>query len=135
MVPPSSVTWLMLMPDRVRAAEGLLHNCCSPFERESQEAGRCLMRHADGGRLVWSWGQVTEGRHGDLNTFALFNKRRKVTSSAKRRRREGSLVVAQTPDGSFRDLMSNARELLLDYCKFESVPKVMHPKLAMRSGV
>lgn len=47
-----------------------------------------------------------------------------VTSSAKRRRRPGSNALAQTPDGSFRDLMANARDLLLNYCGFTSVPEV-----------
>ena len=42
----------------------------------------------------------------------MFNRRRKVTSSAKRRREPGSTRVAQTPDGSFLDLMRNAEELL-----------------------
>ena len=55
---------------------------------------------------------LPEERHGQLNTFAVFNRRRKVTSSAKRRREPGSTRVAQTPDGSFLDLMRNAEELL-----------------------
>ena len=55
---------------------------------------------------------LPEERHGQLNTFAVFNRRRKVTSSAKRRHEPGSTRVAQTPDGSFLDLMRNAEELL-----------------------
>ncbi len=47
-----------------------------------------------------------------------------VTSSAKRRRRPGSSALAQTPDGSFWDLMANARDLLLNHCAFSSVPEV-----------
>jgi hypothetical protein len=50
-----------------------------------------------------------------------------VTSSAKRRRRPGSNALAQTPDGSFRDLMANARDLLLNHCGFSSVPEVCCP--------
>lgn len=34
--------------------------------------------------------------------------RRKVTSSAKKRREPGSARIAQTPDGSFYDLQRNA---------------------------
>jgi len=68
--------------------------------------------------------QVPAERHGELHTFAVFNKRLRVTSSAKRRRAPGSTVLAQTPDGSFRDLMRNARELLLDHCDFTAVPEV-----------
>jgi hypothetical protein len=58
-----------------------------------------------------------------------------VTSSAKRRRRPGSNALAQTPDGSFRDLMANARDLLLNHCGFTGVPEVgralsMHGRIA-----
>ena len=63
-------------------------------------------------------------RHSELHTFVVFNKRRRVTSSAKRSRAPGSTVLAQTPDGSFRDLMANARELLLEHCGFQEVPEV-----------
>ncbi len=72
--------------------------------------------------------QLAEGRRGDLHTFAVFGERRKVTSSAKRRRRAGSLALAQTPDGSFRDLMANARDLLLHHCGFSAVPEVAPPR-------
>lgn len=51
-------------------------------------------------------------RHAELNTFVVFNKRRRVTSSAKRKRVPGSTVISQTPDGSFLDLMQNGREVL-----------------------
>ncbi len=47
-----------------------------------------------------------------LATFVLHGPRRRVTSSAKRRRAPGSAALAQTPDGSFLDLQANAAELL-----------------------
>eukprot|EP00892_Ulva_mutabilis_P001452 jgi/Ulvmu1/11307/UM074_0022.1 len=47
-----------------------------------------------------------------LGTFVVFNERRYVTSSAKRARQPGSAKVAQTPEGSFLDLMRNAADLL-----------------------
>ena len=75
------------------------------------------------GERVSAAAQVPKERHGELHTFAVFNKRLRVTSSAKRRRAPGSTVLAQTPDGSFRDLMRNARELLLDHCGFAAVPE------------
>lgn len=56
--------------------------------------------------------QLPKQQHGDLDTFVVFNTRRKVTSSAKRRREPGSTRIAQTPDGSFLDLQNNAAELL-----------------------
>eukprot|EP00898_Chlorokybus_atmophyticus_P005878 jgi/Chlat1/6291/Chrsp44S05785 len=48
----------------------------------------------------------------DLNTFLVYNERRRVTSSAKKKRAPGSLKMHQTPDGSFLDLMRNAHDLL-----------------------
>ena len=60
--------------------------------------------------------------HAGLNTFVVFNKRRRVTSSAKRKRVPDSTVISQTPDGSFLDLMQNSREVL-QRCGF-STPEV-----------
>ncbi|CAG9465799.1 unnamed protein product [Pedinophyceae sp. YPF-701] len=51
-----------------------------------------------------------------LETFVVYNKRRRVTSSAKRKRRPGDKHIHQTPDGSFVDLMTNAHEVLTAYC-------------------
>lgn len=61
--------------------------------------------------------------HGSLNTFVVYNRRRCVTSSAKRRRKPGSTMVSQTPDGSFLDLMRNAADLLTR-CGLSHVPEV-----------
>ena len=61
-------------------------------------------------------------RHAELNTFVVFNKRRRVTSSAKRKRVPGSKVISQTPDCSFLDLMRNSEEVL-QRCSF-IVPEV-----------
>jgi hypothetical protein len=62
-----------------------------------------------------------------LSTFLVRNVRRKVTSSAKKRRPLGGYPTPhslhQTPDGSFLDLMNNARELLLR-CGLRYVPPV-----------
>lgn len=57
-----------------------------------------------------------------LDTFVVYNQRRKVTSSAKRQLQPGSTKVHQTPDGSFYDLQQNARDLL-HRCGF-AVPEV-----------
>lgn len=52
----------------------------------------------------------------DLDSFLMFNARRRVTSSAKKRRKPAAVVkgedLHQTPDGSFLDLQRNAAELL-----------------------
>ncbi len=66
---------------------------------------------------------LPEARHAQLNTFVVFNRRRCVTSSAKRRRAPGSTSVAQTPDGSFLDLQRNAADLLAR-CGLSHVPPV-----------
>ena len=66
---------------------------------------------------------VPEELHGALNTFVVYNRRRCVTSSAKRRRAPGSTMVSQTPDGSFLDLMRNAYDLLVR-CGLSHVPQV-----------
>ena len=104
---------------------------CSPWRMPGHAV---YMLHALTGRrccmqnLVDSLGQrfrapVPQERHGELNTFVVFNRRRRVTSSAKRRRQAGSLHLAQTPDGSFLDLQRNAAELL-QHCGFLGVPEV-----------
>ena len=59
-----------------------------------------------------------------LSTFLVYNKRRKVTSSAKKRRTPGSTKVSQTPDGSFFDLQRNARSILTR--SGEAAPGNMH---------
>lgn len=69
---------------------------------------------------------VPEERHGELNTFVVYNQRSRVTSSAKRKRPPGSLKIHQTPDGSFLDLMLNARDMLLR-CGF-AVPQLPEVK-------
>ena len=66
---------------------------------------------------------VPKERHAELNTFVVFNKRRRVTSSAKRKRVPGSTIISQTPDGSFLDLMRNAADLL-HRCGFR-IPQVL----------
>ncbi|KAA6420439.1 MAG: low photochemical bleaching 1 [Trebouxia sp. A1-2] len=97
-------------------------------QEHSVPAGRmeCTMQN-----LVDSLAQhfqeaVPSERHGELNTFVVYNQRSRVTSSAKRKRQPGSLKIHQTPDGSFFDLMRNARDLLLR-CGFE-VPQLPEVK-------
>jgi len=47
-----------------------------------------------------------------LDTYVIYNERRKVTSSAKRRRKPNDASLHQTPDGSFLDVTRNAYDLL-----------------------
>ncbi|KAK9801940.1 hypothetical protein WJX73_008251 [Symbiochloris irregularis] len=104
-------------------------------EQHSVRAGRleCTMQN-----LVDSLGQRFQGpvpaeRHAELNTFVVFNRRRKVTSSAKRRRVPGSTHLAQTPDGSFLDLQRNAADLL-QRCGFRCVPEVGEVQQYLETG-
>lgn len=47
-----------------------------------------------------------------LDTFIVYNERRRVTSSAKKKRRHGDKSLHQTPDGALLDILRNARDLL-----------------------
>lgn len=47
-----------------------------------------------------------------LDTFLVYNLRRRTTSSAKRKANPGATHIHQTPDGSFYDLQRNARDVL-----------------------
>lgn len=59
----------------------------------------------------------------ELDTYIVYNERRKVTSSAKRKRRHGNKSLHQTPDGSLLDVMRNAYDLL-SHCDI-SIPKIL----------
>ncbi|KAF7132369.1 hypothetical protein RHSIM_Rhsim09G0179300 [Rhododendron simsii] len=63
-----------------------------------------------------------EGVEDNLDTFIVYNERRKVTSSAKKKRRYGDKSFPQTPDGSLLDIMRNAYDLL-SHCQIE-IPKI-----------
>ncbi|XP_050209202.1 UTP--glucose-1-phosphate uridylyltransferase 3, chloroplastic [Mercurialis annua] len=54
----------------------------------------------------------------NLDTFIVYNERRKVTSSAKKKRKQGDNSLHQTPDGSLLDILRNAYDLL-SHCDVE----------------
>ncbi|CAI9767559.1 unnamed protein product [Fraxinus pennsylvanica] len=58
----------------------------------------------------------------ELDTFIVYNERRKVTSSAKKKRKHADKSFHQTPDGSLLDIMRNAYDLL-SHCGIK-MPKV-----------
>ncbi|KAG2483471.1 hypothetical protein HYH03_017654 [Edaphochlamys debaryana] len=68
-----------------------------------------------------------------LSTFLVSNLRRKVTSSAKKRREPGSARIAQTPDGSFYDLQRNAWQIL-QRCGLTHVPEPGSPEQYLAQG-
>lgn len=81
-------------------------------EEECVQAGRleCTMQNlAD---CFVAEGKDAEDCCSNLPTFLVYGPRRKVTSSAKRKRKPGSLEIHQTPDGSFYDLLQNAKEMM-----------------------
>ncbi|XP_068669032.1 UTP--glucose-1-phosphate uridylyltransferase 3, chloroplastic-like [Aristolochia californica] len=63
-----------------------------------------------------------KGVEDELDTFIVYNERRKVTSSAKRKRRHMEKSLHQTPDGSLLDLIRNASDLL-SQCNVK-IPKI-----------
>ncbi|KAK6145538.1 hypothetical protein DH2020_022358 [Rehmannia glutinosa] len=67
-----------------------------------------------------------------LDTFIVYNKRRKVTSSAKKRRKPSDKSLQQTPDGSLLDIMRNAYDLL-SHCGI-TIPKVEGNEEYVNSG-
>nr|ATG70735.1 UGP3 UDP-glucose pyrophosphorylase 3 [Juniperus oxycedrus] len=68
----------------------------------------------------------------NLDTFIVYNERRKVTSSAKRERKAMDKSLHQTPDGSLLDIMRNAYDLLVS-CNIQ-MDKVEDNTLYLNSG-
>ncbi|KAG6578459.1 UTP--glucose-1-phosphate uridylyltransferase 3, chloroplastic, partial [Cucurbita argyrosperma subsp. sororia] len=67
-----------------------------------------------------------------LDTFIVYNERRRVTSSAKRTRKHASESLHQTPDGALLDILRNAHDLL-SRCNIE-VPVVESNDMYVDSG-
>ncbi|XP_059627949.1 UTP--glucose-1-phosphate uridylyltransferase 3, chloroplastic [Cornus florida] len=57
-----------------------------------------------------------------LDTFIVYNERRKVTSSAKKKRRHADKSLHQTPDGALLDTMRNAYDIL-SHCDIK-IPEI-----------
>jgi len=97
------------------------------WEERKEKAGRleCTMQNlADclADPMTNSSGSSDCDNGSDLQTFLVYNRRSKVTSSAKRKLKPGSTKVHQTPHGSFYDLQSNAAELLQHHCNMQVPP-------------
>eukprot|EP00250_Pteridium_aquilinum_P016574 c23169_g1_i1 orf=758-3574(+) len=80
----------------------------------STYAGRieCTMQNVADFLLNKFPSRLMQPQHDSLDTFLVYNQRRKVTSSAKRQRKPTDFSLHQTPDGSFFDITWNAHELL-----------------------
>lgn len=83
-------------------------------------AGRveCTMQNVADLLLNKFSSRLKPSQHDGLDTFVVYNQRRKVTSSAKRQRKLTDFSLHQTPDGSFLDVTRNAHELLTS-CNIE----------------
>jgi UTP---glucose-1-phosphate uridylyltransferase len=111
------------------------HRCPITGEERRVRAARleCTMQNMAEQLAVAFDQQLTPQEATDaLPTFIIRGPRRRVTSSAKRRLVPGAASIRQTPDGSFYDLMVNARELL-QMCGFD-VPEVGEEATYLASG-
>ena len=109
------------------AFPGMLVNLSKPVTADGTKGGRLetsmqniadvLMQESQPGQ------RLEESEWGDLPTFILHTLRRRITSSAKKKRdmTKPNPNLAQTPDGSFLDLLKNASDLL-DRCGVSHPP-------------
>ncbi|KAL8520290.1 hypothetical protein ACS0TY_011002 [Phlomoides rotata] len=72
------------------------------------------------------------GVEDDLDTFIVYNERRKVTSSAKKSRKHAHKSMQQTPDGALLDILRNAYDLL-SHCDVK-IPKIEGNEEYVNSG-
>ena len=108
------------------AFPGMLVNLSKPAMTDGTKGGRLetSMQNIADVLLQRSKGTPLDpSRWGDLPTFVLYTLRRRITSSAKKKRNpdQSPPNLAQTPDGSFLDLVKNAADLL-DRCGVSHPP-------------
>ncbi|XP_011035906.1 PREDICTED: uncharacterized protein LOC105133562 isoform X1 [Populus euphratica] len=73
-----------------------------------------------------------KGVEDQLDTFIVYNERRRVTSSAKRKRRHSDNSLHQTPDGALLDILRNAYDIL-SHCDIE-LPQIEGNDKYVESG-
>ncbi|KAG2626888.1 hypothetical protein PVAP13_3KG484372 [Panicum virgatum] len=73
-----------------------------------------------------------KGIESELDTFIVYNERKRVTSSAKRKLKSEDRSLHQTPEGSLLDIMRNAHDLL-SRCSID-VPMVKDNSEYLHSG-
>lgn len=76
--------------------------------------------------------RCSKGIESELNTFIVYNERKRVTSSAKRKLKSEDRSLHQTPEGSLLDIMRNAHDLLSS-CGID-IPMVQDNSEYMHSG-
>ena len=96
------------------AFPGMLINLTKPVMENGTKGGRleCSMQNIADALMRRSKNRLGPADFENLPTFVLYTLRRRVTSSAKKKRPPESRNLAQTPDGSFLDLLRNASDLL-----------------------
>jgi hypothetical protein len=101
----------------------MLINLSKAVKKDGTKGGRleCSMQNIADALMRKSPGKLTKKDWMNLPTFVLFTLRRRVTSSAKRQRKLDDKSLAQTPDGSFLDLLLNASDML-SKCSIEHPP-------------
>ncbi|XP_059457086.1 UTP--glucose-1-phosphate uridylyltransferase 3, chloroplastic isoform X2 [Corylus avellana] len=85
-------------------------------KRHSVPGGRleCTMQNIADNFFDTSSSRCSNRVEDKLDTFIVYNERRRVTSSAKRKRIHADKSLHQTPDGSLLDILRNAHDLLSD---------------------
>ncbi|XP_074287197.1 UTP--glucose-1-phosphate uridylyltransferase 3, chloroplastic isoform X2 [Silene latifolia] len=83
-----------------------------------------ITRRVSGGRLECTMQNIADNfcntygsryygvKEDHLDTYMVYNERRRVTSSAKKKRKHGNNSLHQTPDGALLDITRNAYDLL-----------------------
>ncbi|KAI0519281.1 hypothetical protein KFK09_006723 [Dendrobium nobile] len=102
--------------------------------QHSVSGGRleCTMQNIADNFLNTYASRCNEGIQSLLDTFILYNERRRVTSSAKRKRKMVDKSLHQTPDGSFLDVIRNASDLL-SQCNIK-IPEIADNSRYLHSG-
>ena len=97
------------------AFPGMLINLTKPVLENGVKGGRleCSMQNIADALMRHSPERLGANDWDTLPTFVLFALRRRITSSAKKKRPPKATNLAQTPDWSFLDLLRNASDLLV----------------------
>ncbi|KAJ9160363.1 hypothetical protein P3X46_025771 [Hevea brasiliensis] len=107
--------------DGVKSLPGLILNTKKPIAYKdhfgnchSVSGGRleCTMQNIADNFLNTFLSRCYQGVEDKLDTFIVYNERRRVTSSAKRKRKHADKYLHQTPDGALLDILRNAYDLL-----------------------
>ncbi|KAF0923828.1 hypothetical protein E2562_007690 [Oryza meyeriana var. granulata] len=92
----------------------------------------CTMQNIADNFMNTYYYRHNKGIESELDTFIVYNERKRVTSSAKRKLKSEDKSLHQTPEGSLLDIMRNAYDLLSS-CNIK-VPKVKDNSEYLRCG-